>query len=63
MKDLLERWKSYIEGEKFDVEKIPAVLKRCPKCYSLSLEYDPKTGRLYCTKCGFEVYLPKTGEE
>jgi len=47
------------EKEK-EVEKIPVVLKRCPKCFNLSLEYDPKTGRIYCTKCGFEAYIPKT---
>jgi len=40
-------------------EKIPAVVKRCPKCFSLTLEYDPETGRIYCTKCGFEEYITK----
>ncbi len=47
-------------GKEKEVEKIPVVLKRCPKCFNLSLEYDPKTGRIYCTKCGFEAYIPKT---
>ena len=39
-------------------EKIPAMIKRCPKCFSLSLEFDIKTGRIYCTKCGFEEHIP-----
>lgn len=41
-----------------EFEKIPAIIKRCPKCQSLSLEYDPKTGRIYCTKCDFEEHIP-----
>lgn len=54
----LEEYKEKEGTEK--IEKIPVVLKRCPKCFNLSLEYDPKTGRIYCTKCGFEAYIPKT---
>ena len=55
-----EDWKKEVEGklEKgFDKEKIPAVIKRCPKCFNLSLEFDVKTGRIYCTKCGFEEHM------
>jgi len=36
-----------------DIEKIPAPVKRCPKCHNLSLEFDP-SGTIKCTKCGFE---------
>ncbi len=40
------------------LDKIPAIIKRCPKCASLSLEFDQKTHRIYCKNCGFESYLP-----
>jgi len=56
-----EDWKKEIDGligkKEFDIEKIPAVVKRCPKCSSLSLEFDVKTGRIYCSKCGFEEWF------
>lgn len=59
-----ESWKKDVESnlrrakedEKLK-EKIPAIIKRCPKCLSLSLEFDPKTGRIYCTRCGFEEHI------
>jgi transcription initiation factor TFIIIB Brf1 subunit/transcription initiation factor TFIIB len=38
-------------------EKIPAVIKRCPKCHKLTLEFDPETGRIYCTSCGFKEHI------
>ena len=60
---IYEKWKKEMEEklEKgFDKEKIPAVVKRCPKCLDLSLEFDPKTGRIFCTKCGFEENIPMT---
>ena len=66
--NLLEKWKKELKKlEKLKQakeieEKIPAVIKRCPKCYSLSLEFDPKTGCVRCSKCGFEVCFPKTGK-
>ena len=41
-------------------ERIPAVIKRCPKCHGLSLDYDTKTGRIHCSKCGFEEHIPMT---
>ena len=56
-KDMERKLKSAMEKE-IEVEKIPALIKRCPKCNNLSLEYDPKTGRIYCTKCGFEEHIP-----
>lgn len=40
-----------------EIEKIPALIKRCPQCKSLSLEFDADTGVLKCTKCGFESKL------
>lgn len=57
---LHEDWKKEIEGKLkcFDKEKIPAVIKRCPQCGNLSLEFDSKTGRIYCTRCGFEEHFP-----
>lgn len=56
--EISKKIKQGIDGKK-EIEKIPAVVKRCPKCYSLSLEYDPKTGKIFCTKCGFQYNLPK----
>lgn|GEM_PF-3170984 len=44
-------------------EQIPQIIKRCPKCQNLSLTYDPETGKIRCSKCGFEESLPKIGEE
>ena len=38
-------------------EKIPTVLKRCPKCKNLSLEFDPARARLKCVQCDFEEFL------
>ena len=56
-----ESWKKEVEekiskftGDEKLKEKIPAVIKRCPKCFNLSLEFDVKNSRIYCTKCGFE---------
>lgn len=41
----------------FEFEKFPAAVRRCPKCSSLSLEFDPETGRMRCSKCGFEEFF------
>jgi len=38
-------------------EKIPGIVKRCPKCHRLTLVYDPEQKRIYCTSCGFTVTL------
>ncbi len=50
---IYEEWKKNIEKEikKFTKEeefkeKIPAIIKRCPKCHKLTLQYDPKTGKI-----------------
>ena len=34
-------------------------VKRCPKCGSLSLEYDEVTHKVKCSDCGYEASLPK----
>ena len=54
-----DKWKKEIEEKisKFTKDeklKIPAITKRCPKCFELSLEFDIKEGKIKCTKCGFE---------
>jgi ribosomal protein S27E len=41
-------------------EKIPSVIKRCPKCNHLTLEYNPDTGEIRCTNCGFKENLMMT---
>lgn len=60
--DRLDRWKDDIvrrmgRGE-LETERIPSVIKRCPACHRLSLEYDPNTGRISCSRCGFSENLP-----
>jgi hypothetical protein len=60
-----EKWKKEIEDKiskftKDEEMKIPAVIKRCPKCFALSLEFDVKKGKIKCTKCGFEENIPMT---
>ena len=68
--ELYKKWKKDIEKKltKLSKEpstekiKIPAIIKRCPVCHNLTLEYDPKTGRIYCTKCGFEEHIPMMKE-
>ena len=52
-KEIEKKIKKYTKEE----EKIPALIKRCPKCHKLTLQYDPKTGRIYCTSCGFEEHI------
>ena len=36
-----------------DIEKV-APVKRCPKCFSLSLEYDEANKKIVCQDCGYE---------
>lgn len=64
---MYSEWKKEIEkklkiaiDKQEEIDKIPAVIKRCPKCHELSLEYDNKIGRIFCTKCSFEEYIPMT---
>ena len=40
-----------------EVVKVHSLLKRCPQCKCLSLEFDVKIGVIKCTKCGFEQRL------
>jgi ribosomal protein S27E len=44
-------------GKLMPTERIPGVIKRCPKCHRLTLVYDPEQKRIYCTSCGFTVTL------
>lgn len=55
----LERWREEMQKriEKLAPEKIPTVIKRCPKCQKLCLEFNPENYRVWCTHCGFEVKL------
>ena len=59
-----EQWKKQVEENisKFrneDLkEKIPSLVRRCPKCLEFSLEFDIKRGIIYCSKCGFKEDLP-----
>lgn len=58
----MEEWKKLINEKLRKGEQIPQVIKRCPVCNNLSLTYDPETGKIKCTKCGFEENLPKIKE-
>lgn len=60
---LYSDWKKEIEdklrkarssGER---ESIPSIIKRCPKCNHLTLEYNPDTGEIRCSNCGFRENL------
>ena len=64
-----ETWKKQAEnvfGKEFykrgEQIKIPSVIKRCPKCHNMSLEYDVKNGRIFCSKCDFELKIPTAKE-
>lgn len=59
MADIGEAWQKEMQEKIKDVapEHIPALIKRCPQCKNLSLEFDAKTGTVKCTKCGFEQKL------
>ena len=55
-----ENWKKNI-GDKLknnEFEELPQIVKMCPKCQFISLEFDVKTGNIKCKKCGFEENLP-----
>ncbi|SVE53023.1 uncharacterized protein METZ01_LOCUS505877 [marine metagenome] len=55
-----EEWKKEM-GDKIKnikFEKLPQIIKRCPRCNSITLEFDVNTGKIKCTKCGFEENLP-----
>lgn len=56
-KDIESKIKKYTKEEISKKEKIPAIVKRCPKCKKLTLEFDPETGKIHCTSCGFEEHI------
>ncbi len=45
------------DDRKIKFEKMPQLVKRCPKCGNLALEFDTNSGRIYCTRCGFEEHV------
>lgn len=57
---IYDKWKEDIEKKLKNrhIEHIPALIKRCPKCNNLSLDFDVKTGKIKCSKCGFEENIP-----
>ncbi|TKJ17706.1 hypothetical protein CEE44_04200 [Candidatus Woesearchaeota archaeon B3_Woes] len=36
-----------------EIEKIVSIIKRCPQCHNLTLEFDSQNNKIICTKCGF----------
>jgi len=58
-KGIEQKIKKYTKEEISKKEKIPAIVKRCPKCHKLTLEFNPETGKIYCTSCGFEEFIPQ----
>lgn len=36
--------------------------RRCPRCFSMRLEYDHRTGKILCAECGFETYIKNIKE-
>ena len=55
-----EVWKKEINDKlrEFGFKKLPQIVKRCPQCQSISLEFDVKLGKIKCIRCGFEENLP-----
>ena len=43
-------------ARKITGEKIPSLVKRCPQCRALALEFD--AGMIRCTRCGFTEQIP-----
>ncbi|HLC84764.1 MAG TPA: hypothetical protein VJH22_03150 [Candidatus Nanoarchaeia archaeon] len=55
---IFDDWRENIEKILHDKSKrLSGESKRCPKCNELSLEFDVKAGRIFCTKCGYQDYL------
>ena len=46
--------KRIIETKIRNGEEIPRILKRCPQCNNLSLTYDVESGKMRCSRCGYE---------
>lgn len=42
---------------KEELEEVPSVVKRCPRCNKLTLKFEK--GRIYCTSCGFEQNIKR----
>ncbi|MEM3154384.1 MAG: hypothetical protein QW165_02325 [Candidatus Woesearchaeota archaeon] len=40
----------------FPKEALPGA-QRCPKCYKMTLSFDPETRRMICSACGYEAKL------
>ena len=55
-----EDWKKGIDEKlkNINFDNIPQIIKRCPMCHYITLEFDVKTRIIKCTKCGFEENLP-----
>jgi ribosomal protein S27AE len=53
----IKQWKRLLDNKFEKGEDIPKIIKRCPQCNNLSLTYDPKTGKISCSKCGYEQDL------
>ena len=58
-----EEWKKEMTDKlkNIEFEKLPQIIKMCPQCQSISLNFDVKTGKIKCNKCGFEENLPILG--
>ncbi len=42
----------------FPKEVLPAgVSQRCPKCFKMTLSFDPENKRIACSACGYEARL------
>ncbi len=34
-------------------------MKVCPQCKEKELDFDRKTGRIYCKRCNYQTYILK----
>ena len=64
---MYKEWKKEIENklkllpESEFKDKVPSLIKRCPKCQYLTLEYED--GKIKCKHCGFEEIILKVGDK
>jgi uncharacterized Zn finger protein (UPF0148 family) len=56
MADLHGMWLHEMARKLKETGRMPR--ENCPRCHSHRLNFDPKTGRLWCPDCGFEAYVP-----
>jgi hypothetical protein len=55
---LIDEWKNEAELRlRKRGKNTSALFPSCPVCHKHDFEYDNKTGRLKCRKCGFETHL------